>query len=291
MDARTQGPRHHLGSGCSVTTRMLTCAGAPALEVVEAEPEGTGVGAPILFVHGAFGGAWMWREIFLPYFARRGRASMAVSLRGHGASQGQEQLRTTRLSDYCADVRCALMECKEPPIIVAHSLGGLLAQMLIGREEMRALVLLASLPPEGLMLNSLRLALTHPQVWLEAFLGSVTTSKLPIRMAAHHGLFSEALPREQVARYSSKMVPEAPHALAEAHLSHPVFSATVFGIPTLVISGSRDPLVSCASGWRTALYHGAEHRTAEGIGHFPHLDAGAETVAHDVLDWIEELGA
>jgi hypothetical protein len=68
-------------------------------------------------------------------------------------------------------------------------------------------------------------------------------------------------------------------------------SATVFGIPTLVISGRRYQPVSRVSGWRTALYHGAEHRTAEGIGHFPDVDAGAETVAHDVLDWIEELGA
>jgi alpha-beta hydrolase superfamily lysophospholipase len=198
-------------------------------------------------------------------FARRGRASAALSLRGHGASEGRAQLSETRLPDYCNDVRRALAEFKEPPIVVAHSLGGLLAQLLIGREEMRALVLLASLPPEGLILESPRLALTDTRIWLEAFLGSLAVSRLPIGMAAQQVLFSEGLPREQEARYATKMTPEAPRALAEAHLPQPAFSsASLFGLPTLVMSGSRDRLVSYASGWRTALYHGAQHRTVEG---------------------------
>jgi pimeloyl-ACP methyl ester carboxylesterase len=270
---------------------MLRHADAPALELMEADPEGAGAGAPILFIHGAFGGAWMWREIFLPYFASRGRASAALSLRGHGASEGRAQLSETRLPDYCTDVQRALAEFKDPPVVVAHSLGGLLAQRLIGREEMRALVLLASLPPEGLMLESPRLALTDTRIWLEAFLGSLAVSRLPIAMAGQQVLFSEGLPREQVARHAARMTPEAPRALAEAHLPQPVPSALLFGLPTLVMSGNRDRLVSYASGWRTARYHGAQHRTVEGTGHFPQLDVGAEAVAHDVLDWIDDLGA
>ena len=270
---------------------MLRHAGAPALELMEAEPEGAVAGAPILFIHGAFGGAWMWRETFLPYFARRGRAAAALSLRGHGASEGRAKLSEIRLQDYCTDVRRALAEFRDPPIVVAHSLGGLLAQLLIGREEMRALVLLASVPPEGLMLEGPRLAVTDTRIWLEAFLGSLAVSRPPIVMAGRELLFSEGLPQEQVARHAARMTPEAPHALAEAHLPQPVRSASLFGLPTLVMSGNRDRLVSYASGWRTALYHGAQHRTIEGGGHFPQLDVGAEAVARDVLEWIHELGA
>ncbi len=54
-------------------TRMLARPGAPALEWIEARPGGKAQGAPLLFVHGAFGGAWIWGEIFLPHLARRGR--------------------------------------------------------------------------------------------------------------------------------------------------------------------------------------------------------------------------
>jgi pimeloyl-ACP methyl ester carboxylesterase len=264
--------------------------GAPALEAIEASPEGPRTGAPILFLHGAFGGAWMWREIFMPYFARRGRASVAISVRGHGKSEGRAELRTWHLSDYVEDVRRAFAEFQEAPVVIAHSLGGLLAQMMIGRESMRGLALLGSLPPEGLMLESPRLALTDTEIWLEGFLGSLAQSKLPIEMAAHQILFSEHLPRDRVAEYSSRMTPESPRVLADAHFPMPISPAFIFSVPTLVVCGTEDRLVWRGSSLRTAVYHGAEHLTAPGQGHFLQLDVGAERVARDVLLWIDRTG-
>ena len=147
MDARVDWRSDEAGAAPRVKARMLP--GAPGLEFVEAEPDFAPTGAPVLFVHGAFAGAWMWREVFMPFFARRGRACAAVSLRGHGGSEGRAGLRAARLSDYRDDLQRAFAALPEPPVVVAHSLGGLLAQQLIGREEMRALALLASLPPKG----------------------------------------------------------------------------------------------------------------------------------------------
>ncbi len=71
-----------------ISHRLIERRDGPALEWIEAEPAGEPRGAPLLFVHGAFGGAWMFEEIFLPHLARRGRRAAAVSLRGHGRSQG-----------------------------------------------------------------------------------------------------------------------------------------------------------------------------------------------------------
>jgi len=56
--------------------------------------------APILFLHGAFAGAWCWAEQFMPYFAERGLDCYAVSLRGHGGSAGRERLTWHSLGDY-----------------------------------------------------------------------------------------------------------------------------------------------------------------------------------------------
>jgi pimeloyl-ACP methyl ester carboxylesterase len=263
----------------------------PALELIEARPAVPAMGAPILLLHGAFGGAWMWREIFMPYFALRGRVSMAVSVRGHGESEGRADLRSWHLSQYLDDVSRAFAEFREPPIVIAHSLGGLLAQMLIGREAMRALVLLGSLPPEGLMLESPRLAFTDTALWLDGVLGSVAQSRLPIASAAYQRLFSEGLPPERAARYSARMTPESPHVLAEAHLPVAIAPAFLFGIPVTVWRGAEDRLVLQPSSLRTALYHGGEHREAEGQGHFLQLDAGAEAVARDIMTWIDGIGA
>ena len=60
--------------------RLEIIARAPA-----AEPRPT----PLLFVHGAWHGAWCWDEHFLGYCARRGYAAVALSLRGHGGSGGR----------------------------------------------------------------------------------------------------------------------------------------------------------------------------------------------------------
>jgi pimeloyl-ACP methyl ester carboxylesterase len=110
-------------------------------------------------------------------------------------------------------------------------------------------------------------------------------------MAAHEVLFSEGLPREQVARYAALMTPESPRALADAHVPGPIVSAFLAGVPTLVVGGTRDRLVTRGSTLRTALYHGAEHRTIEGGGHFLQLDPNAAEVARGVLDWIAGIGA
>ncbi len=147
-----------------IATRRLAAAGAPDLELLEAGPEASD-GVPLLLVHGAFGGAWTWAEHLMPYLARRGRHVAAVSLRGHGSSEGRDALATTALSDFATDLRRAVAAMPAPPVLVGHSLGGLLAQRALGGVAMRGLVLMGSLPPEGLAWIGPRMAVTEPLVW------------------------------------------------------------------------------------------------------------------------------
>ena len=78
------------------------------LDLISRYPETTPEPTPLLFVHGSFSDARVWDENFLPYFARRGYAAHAVSLRGHGRSEGHQHLHTWRLSDYVADLTQAV---------------------------------------------------------------------------------------------------------------------------------------------------------------------------------------
>src|SRR5512144_2722393 len=73
------------------------------LEVITRTPKGLARPMPLLFVHGAYGGAWLWDEHFLPYFAERGWAAHALSLRGHAGSDGADTVQFARLRDYVAD--------------------------------------------------------------------------------------------------------------------------------------------------------------------------------------------
>ena len=51
------------------------------LEVFEKRPSHESDMTPVLFVHGAWHGAWCWDEHFLDFFADKGYLSLAVSLR------------------------------------------------------------------------------------------------------------------------------------------------------------------------------------------------------------------
>ncbi|GJD99428.1 alpha/beta fold hydrolase [Methylobacterium isbiliense] len=278
------------GAEARVTAAMLGRPGGPALEWIEAQPAGQPRGAPLLFVHGAFGAAWIWQEVFLPHLARRGRRAAAFSLRGHGRSQGGRALRSASLTDYLDDLRLAAGQWAEPPVVIGHSLGALLAQRLIGQVPMRALVLLAPLPPDGLTLVGTRIALTDPGFWFEALAGSLLPGREPAVALSRHWLFSEGLPLDRAQRYAARMSAESPVALAEAHWPVLPLSAAFAGLPAFVIGGALDRMIWPATTWRTALYHGAEHRTVPDIAHFLQLDFGAEGVARLMLDWLDERG-
>ena len=278
-----------LGQNAGVRRRVLPADGsAPALELYEVGKSNGDGKAPVLCLHGAFGGAWMWSEFFLPTLARLGRPAAALSLRGHGGSDGREALPGATLADYTADVLRAFDALAEPPIVVAHSLGALLVQRLLGRRPMRALILLAPLPPEGMALTTPRLMLTAPELWrevLDVILGG--------RISLSHirdTLFSNGFAPADVDRYLSLMVPECQSVLLECHLPLAVLPAFLIGVPTLVVAGSKDPLVPPDAALRTALYHGADHRLLEGAGHLMQLESAAEDIAGNVVKWMEARG-
>lgn len=282
-------PVDHVPPGAFTgTSTFVQRAGCPALELLEVRPRAQGGGAPLLFVHGAFSGAWSWNEGFLSYFGRRGRYAAAVSLRGHGGSEGRTALRKAGLDDLAGDVAAAIDAMPEPPVVVGHSLGGYLAQMLLGRTRMRGLVLVGSIPPDGMSLVGPRLALTDMRAWAEAITASVTNSDAATTWANIELLFGDGIPIERVRDYAARMVPESPRALAEAHFPRPITSAALARVPTLVLNGAGDRLVWPATALRTVLYHGAQHTVFPTGGHFLMLDPLAEDVARVLDEWLSD---
>ena len=95
------------------------------LEVITRTPTAHARPIPLLFVHGAYGGAWLWDEYFLPYFAERGWVAHAISVRGHAGSDGADTVQFARLRDYVADVEQVAASLTAPPVLIGHSLGGM----------------------------------------------------------------------------------------------------------------------------------------------------------------------
>ena len=92
------------------------------LELVTKEPPSVTHPTPILFVHGMWHAAWCWEEHFLSYYADHGYVVHALSLRGHGASEGRERLRWTSLADYVSDVAQVAGQMGRIPAMAAPAL-------------------------------------------------------------------------------------------------------------------------------------------------------------------------
>src|SRR5476649_2665109 len=96
---------------------------------------------PVVMIHGAFAGPWVW-EGFAAKFHDAGYKTHAPCLRHHeGDKKPPASLGQTSLADYAGDLEEFLESLEAPPIVVGHSMGGLLAQMLAARCDVRALIL------------------------------------------------------------------------------------------------------------------------------------------------------
>src|SRR5258708_294001 len=118
---------------------------------------------PLLFVHGGYCDGWCWEPHFLPWFAARGYAAHALSLRGHGGSGGHETMFVAGLDDFAVDVARIASGLPSPPVLIGHSMGAAIVERLLVAGSVRAAALLAPVPPTGLGLVAHRLAAYQPE--------------------------------------------------------------------------------------------------------------------------------
>lgn len=110
--------------------------------------EGAGVSGevrkrpPLLFVHGAYTGSWMWSK-FIPYFIKEGWKCYVMNLRSHYKSRVLDLTRVT-FEDYLEDIREVIGECGEPPVLAGFSMGGILCQKIAETAGISGLVLIDS---------------------------------------------------------------------------------------------------------------------------------------------------
>ncbi len=91
---------------------------------------------PLIFVHGAWHGAWCWDEHFPAYIsAGLGYECLAPSLRGHGGSPGGARLNRARIADYVDDVAQVASTLDTPPVVIGHSMGGLVVQKYLAEHD------------------------------------------------------------------------------------------------------------------------------------------------------------
>jgi non-heme chloroperoxidase len=225
------------------------------------------VDALLYMIHGMWGTPWYWDK-YRRAFEAEGLSCVTPTLRHHDMDALGEPppgLGTTSLLDYAADLQGEVGTLACAPIIIGHSMGGLLAQVLASRGLARAAVLLTPAAPSGI------LALT-PSV-IRSF-GSV------------------------LSRWNDRFVYESGRAAAELgfwafdrHRAAHVEEAQVT-CPLLIIGAGQDRITPASVVRRVA----AKYRRVSTYVEFPdHAhwvvgEPGWEKIVACVLRWMRENG-
>lgn len=259
------------------------------IELLHRPPAGAARAAPpLLFVHGAYVGAWCWVETFMPYFAGLGYDCHALSFSGHAGSEGRERLDWFGLADLQEDLAQACARLPEPPILIAHSLGGHIAQRLAREAPVAGLALLASVAPYGLAASFAYMGWSAPHLLLglNRFQWHLGQEMLDLALLREL-LFSPALGRPQLAAFAAQAQPESSRVLAELMLPHPMMLLrNPPEIPCLVLGVRHDRIIPPVDVWATARAWHVEPEWVDDIGHALMLDANWETAAARVAHWL-----
>jgi non-heme chloroperoxidase len=256
---------------------------------------------PVVFVHGLWllGSSWEpWRALF----AEHGYAAVAAEwpddppsveeARAHPEVFARKSVGM--VADHVAEVIAAL---SRPAVLVGHSFGGLLAQILAGRGLAAATIAIDPAPGRGVLplpLSALRSA--FPVLGNPVNRGrAVTLTYDQFRYA-----FANAVPEDE-----AKALYETHHVAAPGL---PIFQAATANLnpasetktdvrnpergPMLVVSGADDhtvPPAICRAAYKRQRRNAAVTELAEipGRGHSLVFDAGWPEVAEAALDFLK----
>ena len=247
-------------------------------------------GVPVVMVHGAFCGGWTFDRFRRPFEAA-GAQVLTPDLRGHRAGDAPEAVRNVSMADYAADIAHLCRNLPEPPVLIGHSMGGLVAQLAARRVGVRALVLLAPSAPWGVAGSSIEEAVT---AWGLHMMGPFWTQAVPPDRGLMLRYSLERMPPGERRPVLSKMCNESGRALWETlnWWLDPFMTTSVgagsLAAPSLVITGEQDLVHPPATGQAVASRLGGEFRLAKGMSHWLPGEPGWEEIASLAMSWLAQ---
>ncbi|MHB1005665.1 MAG: alpha/beta hydrolase [Chloroflexota bacterium] len=257
------------------------CTRIAGIDVLRSLPDSPN-GRSLLFVHGAWVGGSIWQN-YLRFFAERGYACYALTLRGH--DRPFPGIGKVSFYEYVDDV-VAVARALDAPILIGHSLGGLLVQKALETLCSPAAVLLAPTAPRGIFAitsaEHLKLAVLHAH---EMLLG------LPVMpgQAAYAALAMNRLPSTQHDAFYRALVPDSGHHFLEMAILGVPVDATKVNCPLLCEVGEEDRLTPLTVVRSIARKYGATLREHPGHAHMLNIEPGWEAVAENVAEWLDEI--
>ncbi|MFN8582012.1 MAG: alpha/beta hydrolase [Gemmatimonadaceae bacterium] len=206
-----------------------------------------------------------------------------VRLRGHAAS-GERRPHGARLTDYLQDVLDAVDQYRTPPVVVGHSMGGLLA-LRASQERRCAAALLLAPAPAAPLLPTVAVLPVYATILHRVLAGLVVDP--PRAGLARHALggFDEPTRREVLGLF----VPESGAAFRDMMFGLMRVDPRRVSCPVAMAFGDQDAIVPRIQLLSTARRYAATVFRYPTLGHFMVGERAWEPAEDDVVHWLTQV--
>lgn len=244
----------------------------------------------IVFIHGMWSRHTVWEQ-WLQFFRRLGYECHAVDLPGHDAQGSDDSLQGMPLWRY-VDAVTAVAARLHRPVLIGHSLGGLIGQLVAERLDVAGLVLINSAAPGQVfplrpkMLPGLVRHFSKWGLWRKTFRLSP--------WEANYLVFNQVAPAERAALHelliaeSGRVAYEVGFGRLNLSHSNRVIKERI-GSPMLALAGGKDRIIPRSVSRGMARWYGPqlEYREYPGNAHWLLGEPGWSLRAAEVVAWIQ----
>lgn len=251
----------------------------------------------VVFISGAFVSHYYWEQ-WLWYFKSKGYKVVAPpwihkndtpgNLRDENSCNKMGSISLSELLCYYTEI---IEQLQEKPILIGHSYGGLLVQLLVQQDLAFAGVCISSFPPAGLSFKKLAFYKNILQ-FLNIFFSDksiVLTFK-----KWQNILYNSALEEEQIIEFDDFKIPESQRAFRDLLLKNTRVNFRKKHVPLFFIAGSEDKFVtSKVLYWNYKKYKNFYsitcYKKVVGKDHFLILNPQWNETAESIVKWLDRI--
>lgn len=231
----------------------------------------------LVFVHGSMQGGWCYSH-WLKAAHAAGVAAVAADVRGHGGLP-TEDLVTAGFNEYGDDVAAIAQTFAAPPVLLGHSMGGLMVGVAASRTPVSGLVLLTPSPPANLP---------------GAKAVTPVDETRPVPPADEKTVREKFLPNhtgQDISAMLARQCPESSVATNDRYKLRVAVDVEKIDCPALCIAAGRDWPLTHPPGQDAAVgdFYGAENVNLPDAAHCLMIDVDWRPGLDCILEWYNRV--
>jgi len=252
----------------------------------------------IMFITGAFISHICWKE-WIVFFENEGykivappwiyKNELAVDLRQTHPESKIALIRLQDLLDYYSEI---IDKLPQKPILIGHSYGGLLTQLLIQKELGSHGICINSIPPANIMHFNFSF---YKAIWnlSDPFSSKNKTYLMPFKTWQHY--FANQMPfEEQKEAYERLLIPESKSILCDMYSKSAKIDFKKKHNPLLFISGSEDVFVPASLNnlnfKKYKNFHSITcYKDFHGFNHLSINQENWQVIAGFIANWLKKI--